>query len=212
MLIISDIHGCYNTLRRLLKKCPDEAVVFAGDLVDRGPDSASVVKFAMEQKVPTVIGNHEDLMLFYHDRPSVGYEGRDLWLFNGGATTLESWGGTVPDAVLDWVEKLSMQLDVGPLLISHTGVGSSSNRMASLWHRADSDGFPDDGRFRVFGHTQSKFVLLGPSWARIDTGAAYSSKGYGTLSAFQWPERRVFSQKYDESPLEPVISVAKLAA
>ncbi len=211
MILISDIHGCYNTLRRLLRQCPDEPIVFCGDLIDRGPDSASVVQFAMEQKIPTVAGNHEDLMLFAHGRKSVRYDSPMLWMMNGGGYALKSWKGKVPAKVLAWVEKLPLQIDHGELLISHTGVGNNSpSREYSLWSRDMT--FPEDGRFRVFGHTPAKMPILTPHWAMIDTGAAYAERGGGTMTALQWPEMRVLQQVYDETPLEPVITVNSEAA
>lgn len=90
-------------MRRLLQKLPvGDAVVFAGDLIDRGPDSKSVVQFAMEQSIPTVMGNHEHLCLHYHRRvTSKLYGHRGIWLMNGGNVALDSFGGSVPNGVLD---------------------------------------------------------------------------------------------------------------
>ncbi len=93
MIIISDIHGCYKTLLKLLKQCPDEQLVFLGDLVDRGPDSASVVRFAMDNKIPTLMGNHEDLMLSDHGLSPIEYD-NGLWAYNGGDVAL--WPSIIP--------------------------------------------------------------------------------------------------------------------
>ncbi len=36
-VVIGDVHGCFFTLKRLLKKIPQEAeIILAGDLCDRG--------------------------------------------------------------------------------------------------------------------------------------------------------------------------------
>jgi diadenosine tetraphosphatase ApaH/serine/threonine PP2A family protein phosphatase len=67
---IADIHGCYREFMLLLEKLKyDEAndrLILAGDLVDRGPDSAAVVKWVREavtrsgSDVHCVMGNHDD--------------------------------------------------------------------------------------------------------------------------------------------------------
>lgn len=198
LAIISDVHGCYYTLLRLLNWLPASAeVIFGGDLIDRGPNSRQVVDFAMRNMIPTVMGNHEDLMLAHYGRESVGYE-PGCWLMNGGEDTIESYGTQVPASVLDWVEGLPMELKYGDLRVSHTAAGRCGDRKRALWER-DVPRAAYAG-FRVFGHTPGKFVVMGENFARIDTGAAYASRGFGVLTAFLWPEMRVVSQPYDETP------------
>jgi len=67
---IGDIHGDLEHLLRLLERLPeltsDDTLVFLGDYIDRGPDSAGVVRSVMElpsrtaARVVTLRGNHED--------------------------------------------------------------------------------------------------------------------------------------------------------
>jgi serine/threonine protein phosphatase 1 len=63
MLIIGDIHGCYDELQELLAKAgigDDEPVIALGDIVDRGPDSPRVVEFFRQQPhFHSIMGNHE---------------------------------------------------------------------------------------------------------------------------------------------------------
>ena len=66
-MIIGDVHGMLQELEALVSKIaptPEDTVVFVGDLVDKGPDSAGVVRFVRElaDRVPVVLveGNHED--------------------------------------------------------------------------------------------------------------------------------------------------------
>ncbi|MCA9564819.1 MAG: symmetrical bis(5'-nucleosyl)-tetraphosphatase [Myxococcales bacterium] len=63
--VIGDIHGCYTTLRALLREFGDhpdcDRIWLVGDLVNRGPRSADVIRWAMSQgeRVVTVLGNHD---------------------------------------------------------------------------------------------------------------------------------------------------------
>jgi len=201
VIIISDVHGCYNTFRRLLRKCPDEPLVLGGDNIDRGPRSAEMVRWIMDTQTPSVKGNHEDLML--GELGIVDHYDEGLWVMNGGGDAIKSWNGLPPNDVRKWAFELPYYLKFDNLLISHTGHGLAGDKphghLSALWHRDPQ--FPDDGLFRVFGHTPAKEPVITSSYAMIDTGCAYQNRGYGTLTALQWPSMQIFQQPYDESPL-----------
>ncbi|MBU2887147.1 metallophosphoesterase [Gilvimarinus agarilyticus] len=78
--IIGDVHGCANTLQRLLQKLdyqkvagvyrnPQRKVVFVGDIVDRGPrirEALAIVRDMVDAGEATmVLGNHELHALCY---------------------------------------------------------------------------------------------------------------------------------------------------
>lgn len=61
---IGDIHGCYDTLTRLLERIhlePSDTVWLVGDLVNRGPKSLAVLRWAKElgERAIVVLGNHD---------------------------------------------------------------------------------------------------------------------------------------------------------
>lgn len=69
-IAIGDIQGCYRTLKRLLERInfkPDtDRVLLVGDLVNRGPDSLSVLRWAKNlgpEHAITVLGNHDLYLL-----------------------------------------------------------------------------------------------------------------------------------------------------
>lgn len=66
-IIVGDIHGCLEELDELLKIAhrPGHRLIFAGDLVDRGPDPAGVLRRARELNAESVMGNHEEKHLRY---------------------------------------------------------------------------------------------------------------------------------------------------
>ena len=106
---IGDIHGRYDLMKALLAQIvadyPGRAagrrpvVIFLGDYVDRGPDSAKVVEALLwlarrpDLDVRMLKGNHEDAMLGFLDTPATGA----AWLRYGGAETLASYGVLAPD-------------------------------------------------------------------------------------------------------------------
>lgn len=69
---IGDIQGCYRSLRALLKSIDfsaDDQLWLCGDLVNRGPQSADVLRYLIDlgTQVHTVLGNHDlHLLAIYH--------------------------------------------------------------------------------------------------------------------------------------------------
>src|SRR5438067_538751 len=80
---IGDIHGDLASLELLFSRLPamtaDDTVVFLGDYIDRGPDSAGVVAWvrALTAKGPAKVialrGNHEDAWLQVIDKGWLEY-------------------------------------------------------------------------------------------------------------------------------------------
>lgn len=99
-IVISDPHGCYKTLMALIAQLPvGVPITFAGDLVDRGPDSNKIVKFVRDNGYDCVMGNHE-LMMIQELQILTNYAGLEIpyvndaegiWSMNGGSATLYSY-------------------------------------------------------------------------------------------------------------------------
>ena len=66
-IIIGDVHGCLTELQALIRRLqpqPQDTFIFLGDLIDKGPNSAGVVRwvrlFAERYEVVLIEGNHEE--------------------------------------------------------------------------------------------------------------------------------------------------------
>ncbi len=120
---VGDLHGRLDLLiaiRNMIKfdakkhGFEDKKIVYLGDYVDRGPESAGVVDTLMNKPMDgfTEIhlkGNHEEIMYKSIDESNRSIGGRssfgswrDMWLTNGGGPTLESYGIDVNTAVQSW--------------------------------------------------------------------------------------------------------------
>jgi serine/threonine protein phosphatase 1 len=84
---------------RLVDRLPqDDELVFVGDLIDRGAQSAEVVKFVRDGGYRCVMGNHEYLMdgfgssfiSFVEQNEPI--KQHNTWYTNGGIATLKSYG------------------------------------------------------------------------------------------------------------------------
>lgn len=98
--VISDLHGYYDLLIKLLDKISFSEIdllYIIGDICDRGPDSLKILFYIQEHdNIILIKGNHEYMMqeaLYYgvyyddFDYPSKAF---NLWLANGGDTTMEN--------------------------------------------------------------------------------------------------------------------------
>jgi serine/threonine protein phosphatase 1 len=202
---IGDIHGCIDQLETLhraiaedlaARPAADAVLIHLGDYVDRGPDSAAVVALLAAGPpipgLPTVnlMGNHEHMML---DAVAAGTaEAAALWLANGGADTLFSWGVPRQAKQADWAARiplphllflrdLALTHQMGPYLFVHAGIRpgvrlSQQTRYDLMWIRepflsAKGDLGDQPGMVVVHGHTPGREPVVRPNRIGIDTAA-----------------------------------------
>ena len=117
---VGDLHGRADLLAQLptaLAKCgwQNLPVIFLGDYIDRGPESAAVLNLlkswqdATPEQIVCLMGNHEQMLLEVLDRP----EKAPRWLSHGGAETLESFGIVPPPRPQDLSENALQALIEG---------------------------------------------------------------------------------------------------
>lgn len=213
---IGDVHGRLDLLRNLLERIEEDSacrsnartlVVFLGDLVDRGPDSAGVLEFLRQYRPPTLepvflFGNHEEVML----RVLGGERGGllDRWLRYGGAEALTSYGmygagirdlperraleqivEAVPRSHTAFLESFADTFRFGDFLMVHAGIRPGvplHNQTQEDLHWIREPFLSDQrnhGFVVVHGHTIVEDVDEQPNRIAIDTGAYRS----GLLSA-----------------------------
>lgn len=187
--VIGDIHGNSEALTgmlRLLSKWPD-LLVFTGDYVNRGPDSAGVIQLLVDlsasgREAHFVAGNHD---VAFYDAVTSG----NLFplLSVGGATAIKSY---VRDPRGDVVQQLRTLVPQSHLEFFRKLVPSFELNGLAVTHRRN-DPVRDKGRdyYRVFGHTPTADGRphIGAHSAAIDTGCGLSTDG--PLSCFLWPAR-----------------------
>ena len=99
---IGDIHGCLDALVEMAQRVADDLsarpaddwrLVFMGDYVDRGPDSAGVLAWLAERagdpRQITLLGNHDAMLRDFLADAEVPRFG--TWLGNGGVATVQSY-------------------------------------------------------------------------------------------------------------------------
>ena len=139
--IIPDIHGQGEKLHALLPKlgwrrgaagwindAPEREIVFLGDVIDRGPDNAGVIRTVRSLmdagKARAVMGNHELNALHYHTRhPRTGEPLRARSAKNTAQhrTFLEAFPPDAPATreVLAWMRSLPLYLETARFRAVH---------------------------------------------------------------------------------------------
>ncbi|AWN50750.1 metallophosphoesterase family protein [Methylobacterium sp. 17Sr1-1] len=189
---IGDVHGRADLLARLLARIEEHRagrprrLVFLGDAIDRGPDSAGAVATLRDLQarepdaVTCLMGNHEAMLL-----DAAAGTNRDLWRINGGGAALASYGaahpGELPAEVVAWIAALPTLHGDSLRWYVHGGLdpardAEASDRETRLWMREPflSAGH-DFGRHVVHGHTPTRDGRpeLLPHRTNLDTGAVF---------------------------------------
>ena len=199
-IVIGDVHGHYDGLMRLLEAIApsdEDSVYFLGDLIDRGTQSAQVVKFVKQSSYHCLLGNHEQMLIDVLGDGEVYGPALQGWLYSGGHATVNSYGEAgIPQGDIDWMRSLPTHLDLGDIWLVHAGVHpqiplEKQSAEEFCWIREEFHSiakpyFPD--KLIITGHTIT-FTLPGVTpgklaqgngWLDIDTGAYHQQSGWLT--------------------------------
>ena len=178
---ISDIHGEYEKLCRVLEKITpkkDDTIVFMGDYIDRGKKSRDVVDKIIDMKTVCncvyLTGSHEYAMLHAKSDEYYNY----LFWNYGGDATAESYGGF--DNIMkihgDFFNSLKFYHIIGKYLFIHAGVKISvpleeQSEEDMVYIRSAFYTKPHHLPYKIiFGHTEFDTPQVQEDKICIDTG------------------------------------------
>ncbi|WP_235017182.1 metallophosphoesterase family protein [Tistlia consotensis] len=211
---IGDIHGRLDLLEALHDSIRADAeahaserreLVYLGDYVDRGSASKQVIDTLIEQPLDGfeavhLMGNHEFFLHRFLDDPEIG----DVWLMNGGETTLQSYGiepwddpphgrerldwlserfnEVLPESHRRFLDDLRLSYELGDYLFVHAGVRpgvplDQQDPDDLIWIREPflrSEG--GFGKLVVHGHTPDVNPVQRSNRICVDTGACYGGR------------------------------------
>jgi len=116
--VIGDVHGCWETLQRLLERIrwdPErDRLWLIGDLVNRGPRSLEVLRWAMRQpRLDAILGNH-DLHLLARAAGAAGARAEDR--------LDEVLAAGDREVMLEWLRRRPFLHRIGDTLLVHAGL------------------------------------------------------------------------------------------
>lgn len=187
---MSDIHGCFREYREALEKIAfsdDDLLYILGDLVDRGPDAASVLEDVMSRdNVRVLAGNHEYMGLRVlgkvckkglrtplEDLAQEDVSSCVLWMNDGGSQTLQQLKRDGDEALrraASFLAELPLYEEVSAggrdYLLVHAGLEpfrpgkplENYGPAETLFHRADYSRTYFPDRYTVTGHTPTFFT------------------------------------------------------
>jgi serine/threonine protein phosphatase 1 len=212
-LFITDVHGCYQTFEKLLKKVqltPADQLFLGGDLVNRGPYSVLVMYkvwqlLADGYKLYPLRGNHEQLLLDFQ-REATGrlrhFAERQYSLH------LLNADGSLPEHVNQYLGVLPYYYETEAEFIVHAGFETSQPDWDTCWkdmlwlrsfaynasklkNKRVVHGHVPTGWSAIQGKVKRSAPVLG-----LDNGCIRAKyPGHGTLLCYNLDTKEVIRQK-----------------
>ncbi len=212
--IVGDVHGCFKQLLALLDKAKcvpgRDRIILLGDLVNKGPHSFKVLKWAKKCKVEVVLGNHElkFIRAVEGGSASLSVELEELKQQMGGELSdwlkwLKTWpvyieeedflaihAGLVPGehpeiSKIEWL--VNIRYWDGKQALSDNKDVAEDSGVASAWH----DFYTGD-KLVVYAHWAKQGLKVKANSIGLDTGCVYGGK----LSGVWLPGRKIVQVPY----------------
>ncbi|MBC3875674.1 symmetrical bis(5'-nucleosyl)-tetraphosphatase [Undibacterium flavidum] len=127
--VIGDVQGCYDQLVELIAQIdaidPQARLLFAGDLVNRGPQSLQTLRLVknLGARADTVLGNHDLHLLAVANHIRTSHR----------SDTLEAILAADDCAdLLDWLRHRPLAIEIGQHLLVHAGVFANWTKSTTL--------------------------------------------------------------------------------
>ncbi|WP_421754741.1 metallophosphoesterase family protein [Croceimicrobium sp.] len=128
VLILGDVHGCYHTLKALIRerwRPEEDNLVLVGDLINKGPHSVKAFKYWLKlktlhpQKVILIRGNHEQWFLenYRHNARTRSFQALCTAFQNAGLN---------PRDVAREISRLPLHWESEHLFVSHAGLSEAA--------------------------------------------------------------------------------------
>jgi len=208
-IFIGDIHGCFQEFTELLGKVhykPDQdRLISLGDLVNKGPESARVLDYFINNKVEAVMGNHDDWLLRALKDECSMYKEAEVILKQSKYSR---------EKIIEWLEMLPLYIKDDSFIAVHAGLSpycklkknksrdlftmrfvdtnthellAKNNGSDSLVSWYEEYSFLKSGKREIIhGHWAKKKVCEYGRITGLDTGCVYG----GHLTAYIMPSRR----------------------
>ena len=127
--VMSDLHGCYDKYKQMLKKIKfnsEDTLYILGDAVDRGDDGIKILLDMMKRpNVVPMLGNHEYMaysvlkkfnveITAYNYNSHLDTEAIEMyenWMFNGGITTSQAFAKldkATRDSIMEYLREFEL--------------------------------------------------------------------------------------------------------
>jgi len=134
--VIPDIHGCYNTLKRLIENVivlsKNDYLFFLGDYIDKGPNSALVLDYIIDLRernynIFALMGNHEKFLLdAYNEYDKTSFVGYVERLCK--STALLNEDKEIKPKYLNFFNSLSLYYEINEkFILVHAGLDFNKN-------------------------------------------------------------------------------------
>jgi serine/threonine protein phosphatase 1 len=212
-LIVSDIHGCYQTFLKLMQKVEFEKadqLFILGDMVDRAPHSLSLLEHITGllnegYQIYPLRGNHEQLFIDFATE-----EPQKLRFFaerQNAQHLLQSNRNLSPE-LMEWFMALPYYYELDKAYLVHAGFATSAKKPFKSWHEMlwlrKFEYQPEiyQKKFVIHGHVPVPYPMIEKRLKQLsgeiflDNGCVRSRvTNYGKMICLDLDKMEIISQK-----------------